>query len=62
MERETFDLIVIGGGGAAREAARLAVTEHGARVAVIERQRWGGECGSVRRRCTRAFGAANSAR
>jgi len=55
MERETFDLIVIGGGGAAREAARLAVTEHGARVAVIERQRWGGECGSVACKPTKQY-------
>lgn len=58
MEHEHFDLIVIGGGGAGREAARLAVARHGARVAVIERQRWGGECGSVACKPTKQYVAA----
>ena len=57
MEHE-LDLIVIGGGGAAREAARLAIAEHGARVAVIERLRWGGECGSVACKPTKQYVAA----
>lgn len=42
-----FDLIVIGGGGASREAATRAATDHGASVAVIERERWGGSCANV---------------
>ena len=40
MSNDRFDLVIIGGGGAAREAARLAISEHGARVAVIERGDW----------------------
>ncbi len=44
MEPERFDLIVIGGGGAAREAATRAARDRGASVAVIERGDWGGEC------------------
>ena len=42
-----FDLIVIGGGGAAREAATRATEDYGASVAVIERERWGGSCANV---------------
>jgi mercuric reductase len=58
MEQERFDLIVIGSGGAGREAARLAAGEHGARVAVVERLRWGGECGSVACKPTKQYVAA----
>ena len=43
MSLESFDLIVIGGGpgghAVAEEAAR-----HGARVAIIEKNGWGGTC------------------
>lgn len=44
---EHFDLIVIGGGGAAREAVTRARLEHGASVAVVNRGVWGGICGST---------------
>jgi mercuric reductase len=55
MAPEHYDLVIVGGGGAAREAARLAVTQHGARVAIVERQRWGGECGSVACKPTKQY-------
>jgi mercuric reductase len=44
---EQFDLIVLGGGSAARDAAGKAAREHGARVALVERERWGGSCPNV---------------
>jgi mercuric reductase len=52
---ERFDLIVIGGGSAAREAAKKATREHGARVALIERERWGGSCPNVACSPTKAY-------
>jgi pyruvate/2-oxoglutarate dehydrogenase complex dihydrolipoamide dehydrogenase (E3) component len=52
---ERFDLIVIGGGSAARDAAGKAVREHGARVALIERERWGGSCPNVACAPTKAY-------
>jgi len=55
---EHFDLVVIGGGSAGGEAGRRAALEHGARVAVIERKRWGGECGSVACKPTKQYAAA----
>lgn len=58
MSPERFDLIVIGGGGAAREAATRAVTDHGASVAVIERERWGGSCANVACKPTKQLVAA----
>jgi mercuric reductase len=42
-----FDLIVVGGGGAGREAATRAQADHGARVAVVEDGLWGGSCANV---------------
>ena len=42
-----FDLIVVGGGGAGREAATRAHVDHGARVAVIEDGLWGGSCANI---------------
>ena len=42
-----FDLIVVGGGGAGREAATRAHVDHGARVAVVEDGLWGGSCANV---------------
>jgi pyruvate/2-oxoglutarate dehydrogenase complex dihydrolipoamide dehydrogenase (E3) component len=50
-----FDLIVIGSGSAARDAAGRASREHGARVALIERIRWGGSCPNVACRPTKAY-------
>jgi mercuric reductase len=52
---ERFDLIVIGGGSAARDAAATAVREHGARVALVERERWGGSCPNVACTPTKAY-------
>jgi pyruvate/2-oxoglutarate dehydrogenase complex dihydrolipoamide dehydrogenase (E3) component len=58
MAAESFDLIVIGAGSAAREAAAHAVTEHGARVALVERERWGGQCPNVACKPTKQYVAA----
>jgi pyruvate/2-oxoglutarate dehydrogenase complex dihydrolipoamide dehydrogenase (E3) component len=55
MTSETFDLIVIGAGSAARAGAERAAGEHGARVAMIERERWGGSCPNVACRPTKAY-------
>jgi mercuric reductase len=52
---ERFDLLVLGGGSAARDAANAAVRDHGARVALIERQRWGGSCPNVACTPTKAY-------
>jgi mercuric reductase len=52
---ERFDLIVIGGGSAARDAAGQASRRHGARVALIERERWGGSCPNVACTPTKAY-------
>src|SRR5438093_6406728 len=52
---ETFDLIVIGAGSAAREAAAHAVSEHGATVALVERERWGGQCPNVACKPTKQY-------
>ena len=55
MKTESFDLIVIGAGSAARAGAGKASEEHGARVAMIERVRWGGSCPNVACRPTKAY-------
>jgi mercuric reductase len=52
---ERFDLIVIGGGSAARDAAKKAAGKHGARVALIEKERWGGSCPNVACSPTKAY-------
>jgi len=52
---ERFDLIVIGGGSAARDGANMALKQHGARVALIERKRWGGSCPNVACTPTKAY-------
>ena len=52
---ERFDLIVIGGGSAARDAAGKAAREHEARVALVERERWGGGCPNVACKPTKAY-------
>jgi len=55
MTREHYDLIVIGAGSAARDGAKKAVTEHGARVALVEHRRWGGSCPNVACTPTKAY-------
>ena len=50
-----FDLIVIGAGSAARDAAARATRDYGARVALIERIRWGGSCPNVACKPTKAY-------
>ena len=55
MMTESFDLIVIGAGSAARQGAAKAAKGHGARVAMIERERWGGSCPNVACRPTKAY-------
>ncbi|HEX3268319.1 MAG TPA: NAD(P)/FAD-dependent oxidoreductase [Gaiellaceae bacterium] len=52
---DRFDLIVIGGGSAARDAANMAAHEHDARVALIEKERWGGSCPNVACTPTKAY-------
>jgi mercuric reductase len=52
---DQFDLIVIGSGSAARDAAAKASRDYGARVALIERIRWGGSCPNVACRPTKAY-------
>jgi mercuric reductase len=55
MTENSYDLIVLGAGSAAREAARKASREHGAHVAIVERIRWGGSCPTVACRPTKAY-------
>jgi mercuric reductase len=52
---ERFDLIVIGGGSAARDAAGMAAMDYGAKVALVERERWGGSCPNVACTPTKAY-------
>jgi mercuric reductase len=51
----TFDLVVLGSGSAARDAARKASTEFGATVALVESTRWGGSCPNVACKPTKAY-------
>jgi len=55
MSPEQFDLMVIGAGSAARDAAGKAKREYGVSVAMIERERWGGSCPNVACRPTKAY-------
>jgi mercuric reductase len=55
MSTEQFDLIVLGSGSAARDGAGKAMREHGANVAIVERERWGGSCPNVACRPTKAY-------
>ena len=50
-----YDLIVIGAGSAARDAANKAAEEYGARVALVERRLWGGSCPNVACKPTKAY-------
>jgi mercuric reductase len=52
---EEFDLIVIGAGSAARDGANKAARDYGAKVALIERTRWGGSCPNVACKPTKAY-------
>src|ERR671931_2505181 len=55
MKNEHYDLLVIGAGSAARDGANRAAKEHGARVALIEKERWGGSCPNVACTPTKAY-------
>ena len=55
MNSETYDLIVLGAGSAARDGAGKASREYGASVAIVERTRWGGSCPNVACRPTKAY-------
>jgi mercuric reductase len=55
MSGERFDLIVLGAGSAARDGAARAKREFGAKVAMIERERWGGSCPNIACRPTKAY-------
>jgi mercuric reductase len=55
MATETYDLIVLGAGSAARDGAGKAAREHGARVAMVESTRWGGSCPNVACRPTKGY-------
>jgi mercuric reductase len=55
MTSDHYDLIVIGAGSAARDGANKAAKEYGARVALIERERWGGSCPNVACTPTKAY-------
>lgn len=52
---ERYDLIVLGAGSAARDGAARAAGDFGARVALVERERWGGSCPNVACRPTKAY-------
>jgi mercuric reductase len=52
---EHYELIVIGAGSAARDAANKASQEYGARVALVERRLWGGSCPNVACKPTKAY-------
>jgi mercuric reductase len=52
---ERYDLIVLGGGSAARDAANKASQEYGAKVALVESTRWGGSCPNVACKPTKAY-------
>jgi pyruvate/2-oxoglutarate dehydrogenase complex dihydrolipoamide dehydrogenase (E3) component len=55
MNAERYDLIVLGAGSGARDGAGKASREYGARVALVERERWGGSCPNVACRPTKAY-------
>ncbi len=55
MSDNRYDLIVLGAGSAARDGAGKAAREYGAKVALTERERWGGSCPNVACRPTKAY-------
>ena len=50
-----YDLIVLGSGSAARDAAAKAVQQFDASVALVESTRWGGSCPNVACKPTKAY-------
>jgi mercuric reductase len=52
---ERYDLIVLGAGSAARDAAAMAMKKHEAKVALVESTRWGGSCPNVACKPTKAY-------
>ena len=52
---DRFDLVVLGAGSAARDAANTASRKYGARVALVEKERWGGSCPNVACTPTKAY-------
>ena len=52
---ERYDVIVLGAGSAARDGAAKAVSNHGAKVALVESTRWGGSCPNVACKPTKAY-------
>ncbi len=55
MNADRFDLVVLGSGSGARDAAGKASREHGASVALVEHWLWGGSCPNVACRPTKAY-------
>src|SRR5436190_6961081 len=55
MAAREYDLIAIGAGSAARDGAMRAAREHGAKVALVEHERWGGSCPNVACTPTKAY-------
>jgi len=55
VEAKSYDLIVIGGGSAARDGANKAARDFGASVALVEKERWGGSCPNVACSPTKAY-------
>jgi pyruvate/2-oxoglutarate dehydrogenase complex dihydrolipoamide dehydrogenase (E3) component len=55
MKPDRYDLIAIGSGSAARDAAGKAAREFDARVALVEHRLWGGSCPNVACRPTKAY-------
>jgi mercuric reductase len=58
VSAEQFDLLVVGAGSAAREAASRAALDHGASVALVERDLWGGQCPNNACKPTKQYVAA----
>lgn len=50
-----YDLVVIGSGSAGAFAAREASSTYGKRVAVVEKDRWGGDCMTVACKPTKTY-------
>jgi mercuric reductase len=55
MPVKHYDLVVLGSGSAARDAAAKACQRYGANVALVESTRWGGSCPNVACKPTKAY-------